>query len=172
MHPLLFLAAWSRWVTLALFTNSQQHFMTRPPAVGTALLSWVLESQSLAVSLSSRPFGTCFIHHIQWFQCQLLSQNHSCRSILGTSSVLTSQTSRTHKPFERKEITIFGNTYLLLVTVFHAQLECSLLCRCTDLWHLHNVNDIGLPCQEHLTLIRQSSRELHASRRHVLPPWK
>ena len=46
---------------------------TRPPAVGYALsswvlgsqslavCSWVLGSQSLAVSLSSRPFGTCFI---------------------------------------------------------------------------------------------------------------
>ena len=38
---------------------------TCPPAVGHALLSWVLGSQSLAVFLSSRPFGTCFIHHIQ-----------------------------------------------------------------------------------------------------------
>ena len=43
----------------------QQHFVTCPPAVGYAISSWVLGSQSLAVSLSSRAFGTCFIHHIQ-----------------------------------------------------------------------------------------------------------
>ena len=37
--------------------------------------SWVLGSQSLAVLLSSRPFGTCLIHHIQWFQCKLLPKS-------------------------------------------------------------------------------------------------
>ena len=92
----------------------------------------------LAVSLSSRPFGTCFIHHIQWFQCQLLPQNHGCRSIHGLSSILTSQTSGTHKPLGRIEITISRNTHPLLVAIFNAQKECTVLCRCTDLWHLES----------------------------------
>ena len=96
-------------------------------------------TQSLAVLLSSRPFGTCFIHHIQRFQCQLLPQNHGCRSIREISSILSSQASGTYKPQGRTEITIFRNAYRLLVTIFHAQLECPLHCRCTGLWHLHSV---------------------------------
>ena len=53
-----------------------------------AVSSWVLGSQSLAVSFfPSSPFGTCFTHHIQGFQCQLLPQNHGCRSIHGISSI-------------------------------------------------------------------------------------
>ena len=95
--------------------------------------SWVLGSQSLAVSLASRPHGTCFIHHIQRFQRQLLPQNHGCRSIHGIRSIMTSQASGTHKPRGRTEITIFRNTYRFLVTISHAQQECPPLCRCTDL---------------------------------------
>ena len=55
--PLLFsLFCLSCFVTLVCFVNSLCF-----PAVGYALVSWVLGSQSLAVLFSSRPFGTCFI---------------------------------------------------------------------------------------------------------------
>ena len=69
LHTLLFLAAWSHWVALGLSAT------LRPPAVDHALFHgflgpgpwlvslWVLGSHSLAVLLSSRPFGTCFIQH-------------------------------------------------------------------------------------------------------------
>ena len=43
----------------------QQHFILVCLLLAMLFLSWVLGSQSLSVSLSSRPFGTCFIHHIQ-----------------------------------------------------------------------------------------------------------
>ena len=44
------------FVTLGCFVNS-----LRLPAVGYALVSWVLGSQPLVFFLSSRPFGACFI---------------------------------------------------------------------------------------------------------------
>ena len=65
LHPLFSLFCLSCFVTLGCFVNS-----LCLPAVGYALvswaqplavLSWVLGSQSLAVLLSSRPFGACFI---------------------------------------------------------------------------------------------------------------
>ena len=68
--------------------------------------SRVLGSQPLAVSLSSRPFGTCFIQHsahsldVSSFH-RLILQNHCCCSIHGTSSILTSRASGTHKPLKR-----------------------------------------------------------------------
>ena len=52
LHPLFSLFCLSCFVTLGCFVNSL-------PAVGYALVSWVLGS--LAVLLSSRPFGACFI---------------------------------------------------------------------------------------------------------------
>ena len=69
LHTQLFLAAWSHW----LLWDSQQHFVRLLLAMlifhgflgpGPWLVYlWVFGSQPLSVSLSSRPFGTCFIQH-------------------------------------------------------------------------------------------------------------
>ena len=68
LHPLLFPRC---SVTLGCFWHSNTShlsacsFVMGPGVPTLAVSSWVLGSQSLAVFLSSRPLGTCFIHHIQ-----------------------------------------------------------------------------------------------------------
>ena len=143
MHPLLLRHTGLLW---ALFTTFSNTASLCPPAVGCALLSW---------SWGPNTWLFFFLHgHLarvssttQLLRCQLLPKSHGRRSIHGISSIPTSQASGTKKPLGRKEITIF-----------HAQPECPLLCRCTDLWHLHSVDNIGLPCRnlQHLTLTPQT----------------
>ena len=51
----------------------------------------------------------------------LLLQSHGCRSVDGITSILTSQAPRTHRPL-----------VIIEITIFHAQLDCPQLCRCTE----------------------------------------
>ena len=116
LHPLFSLFCFSCFVTLGCFVNS-----LCLPADGYVLVSWVLGSQPLAVLLSSRPLGTCFINQIQCFQCQFLLRNHCCCSIHGTSSILTSRASRTHRPLVTMEVAFFTHNW-----------NRPILCRCIE----------------------------------------
>ena len=103
------------------------------PAVGYALVSWVLGSQSLAVLLwvlgsqslavllSSRPFGACFIQ----------------RNPMISMPTSPSESLLLFTPWNQVnlDVTGFKNTQAYRDNRschFHAQLECSILCRCTE----------------------------------------
>ena len=102
------------------------------PAVGYALVSWVLGSQPLAVLLmgSRVPIPGCFtfrhghlagvsFNQIQLFQCQLLLRNHCCCSIHGTSSILMSRAARTHRPLVTTEVAIFTHNSVDVQSLLH-----------------------------------------------------
>ena len=161
LHPLLFDVR-SHWIALALFTTfSNTSSLVRLP------LGMLFCHGSLGPIPGCFSFFTAIWHVFHpphpMTSMPLLPHGHGRRSIHGISSILTSQASGTHTALRKIEITIF-----------HAQTECSLLCPCADLWHPHNVDDIGLPCRnlQHLTLTRQSfsraSQQLTSYRTHRL----
>ena len=105
LHKLLFLAAWSHW----LLWDSQQHFVRLLLAMLFFTGSWVLvpgwfiygslgPNNLVRVSSNILLTPACFTVSSTTsknFKNQLLPQKHSCYSIHGTSSTLTSRASRT-----------------------------------------------------------------------------
>ena len=132
----LIFAALRRWV--ALSDELPAHSLDVSSALFAcswhcSYLSRLLGSRSLAVLLSSRPFGTCFIKQ--------LSTSHSEPRLPIHGWIQLN--------FDVCEVTCFRNTRRNFVRIFHAQPGCLQLCRCTE--------SVALPqCCWHQTSTRQS----------------
>ena len=98
---------------------------------------------------SSRPFGACFIQPNPMISMPTSPSASLLLFIHGTSSILTSRASRTHRPLV--------TTVIIEVDIFHAQLECSLLCRCNDRLHLLSRELHHVVFQHLVSCTRQSS---------------
>ena len=117
----------------------QQHFITCPPAVG----------------YSSGPMPGCFS-----FFASIWHVFHPPHPMISMPTSPSESQLPIH-PWNQliSDVTSVRNTQASRENRnHHARLECPLLCRCADLWLLHSVDDIGLPCRnpQHLMLTRQS----------------